>query len=79
MCTSNNVRCAAAWLSANGQYRSLLTENRQGFNFVQQVVASACGDRNSAIQQANLFDLDNKYADVVEEKEAIEKLSAGFS
>lgn len=32
--------------------------------FVPIVVADACGDRAQAIHDANLFDLDNKYADV---------------
>lgn len=44
-----------------------------------QVVGSACGDRTPEIQAANLFDLDAKYADVVEEDEAIERLKAGWS
>ena len=41
---------------------------------VIQVVAEACGDRSDAIQNANLFDLNAKYADVVNEKEAIEQI-----
>ncbi len=32
--------------------------------FVPIVVAEACGDRNPDVHQANLFDLDAKYADV---------------
>ncbi|KAJ5331901.1 hypothetical protein N7476_001684 [Penicillium atrosanguineum] len=38
------------------------------------VVGSACGDRTAEIQNANLFDLDAKYADVVSEEEAMENL-----
>lgn len=33
-------------------------------NLVPIVVRDACGDRDQAIHDANLFDLDNKYADV---------------
>ncbi|CAJ2508500.1 Uu.00g135260.m01.CDS01 [Anthostomella pinea] len=42
------------------------------------VVGSACGDRSDEIQNANLFDLNAKYADVVSEQEAIEHLKAGW-
>jgi hypothetical protein len=42
------------------------------------VVGSACGDRTPEIQRSNLFDLNAKYADVVSEEEAIEKLKAGW-
>jgi hypothetical protein len=41
-------------------------------------VGSACGDRTPEIQKANLFDLNAKYADVVAEEEAIERLIAGW-
>jgi hypothetical protein len=41
-------------------------------------VGVACGDRTSAIHDSNLFDLDAKYADVVSEAEAIEKILAGW-
>ena len=43
------------------------------------MVGSACGDRTAEIQAANLFDLDAKYADVVEEAEAIQHLESGWS
>jgi hypothetical protein len=42
-------------------------------------VGSACGDRTDQIQEANLFDLNAKYADVVSEEEAVEKLKAGWN
>lgn len=42
------------------------------------MVGEACGDRTPEIQRANLFDLDSKYADVVSEAEAVERLSAGW-
>lgn len=45
----------------------------------KQVVGEACGDRTPEIQRSNLFDLNAKYADVVPEAEAIEKLKVGWS
>lgn len=45
---------------------------------MDQVVGSACGDRTPEIQNSNLFDLDSKYADVVEEADAISHLEAGW-
>lgn len=42
--------------------------------FIPIVVADACGDRHEAPHEANLFDMNAKYADVVGESEAIEYL-----
>jgi len=39
--------------------------------FRTAVIADACGDRHEAPHQANLFDINAKYADVVSEAEAI--------
>ncbi len=39
--------------------------------FIPIVVAEACGDRHEAPHQANLFDMNAKYADVVSEAEII--------
>lgn len=44
--------------------------------FRTAVIAQACGDRHSAPHEANLFDMNAKYADVVSEEEAITFLSA---
>lgn len=44
-----------------------------------QVVGEACGDRTPEIHNANLFDLNAKYADVVALPEAIEHLSQNWS
>lgn len=44
--------------------------------FRTAVIAEACGDRHSAPHEANLFDMNAKYADVVSEEEAIAFLSA---
>jgi len=38
--------------------------------FITSVVAEACGDRHDDPHQANLFDMNAKYADVVSEQEA---------
>ncbi len=42
--------------------------------FIPIVVADACGDRHEAPHEANLFDMNAKYADVVSESETIEFL-----
>ncbi|HQS68030.1 MAG: isochorismatase [Novosphingobium sp. 28-62-57] len=43
--------------------------------FRTAVIADACGDRHPAPHQANLFDMNAKYADVVTEAEALAYLS----
>ncbi|SMQ50192.1 unnamed protein product [Zymoseptoria tritici ST99CH_1A5] len=47
-------------------------------NFRPMVVGYACGDRSPAIHDANIFDMSAKFADVVDEPEAIEHLEAGW-
>jgi maleamate amidohydrolase len=42
--------------------------------FIPIVVADACGDRHQAPHEANLFDMNAKYADVVAEQDVIEHL-----
>jgi len=42
--------------------------------FIPIIVADACGDRHEAPHEANLFDMNAKYADVVSEGEAVEYL-----
>ncbi len=44
--------------------------------FRTTVIADACGDRHSAPHEANLFDMNAKYADVVREDEAIAFLTS---
>jgi len=39
--------------------------------FAPFVVREACGDRDARPQESNLFDLQNKYAQVVSEAEAM--------
>jgi maleamate amidohydrolase len=38
------------------------------------VVRDAVGDRDPGVHEANLFDLDAKYADVIDEAAAVEVL-----
>jgi len=45
--------------------------------FVPFVVRDACGDRDARVQEANLFDLQAKYAEVVSESEALAILRKG--
>ena len=42
--------------------------------FLPFVVRQACGDRHAAPHEANLFDLQAKYAEVIDESEALELL-----
>lgn len=44
------------------------------YGFIPIVVADACGDRHAAPHEANLFDMNAKYADVVDERRVIEFL-----
>ncbi|ESK88429.1 n-carbamoylsarcosine amidase [Moniliophthora roreri MCA 2997] len=64
-------------VSTSGCVRATALDAMQN-GFRPMVVGTACGDRSVEIQNANLFDLHAKYADVVEEREAIEKLSEGW-
>ncbi|MBT8103709.1 MAG: isochorismatase family protein [Gammaproteobacteria bacterium] len=43
--------------------------------FVPIVVSDACGDRHEAPHEANLFDMNAKYADVIDEETAIKQLT----
>ena len=40
------------------------------------VVREACGDRHEAVNDSNLFDMDQKFAEVVLEKEMMEMIDA---
>lgn len=46
------------------------------YGFIPIVVRDAVGDRHSAPHEANLFDMDAKYADVVSEAEAIDYINS---
>jgi maleamate amidohydrolase len=60
-------------LSTSGCVRATALDALQS-GFAPFVVRDACGDRHAAPHDANLFDLQAKYAEVVSEGEAIEFL-----
>lgn len=60
-------------VSTSGCVRASATDAMQ-YGFRPMVVRQACGDRTDALQESNLADLDLKYADVIEEAEALEHL-----
>ncbi|MCP4435595.1 MAG: isochorismatase family protein [Actinomycetia bacterium] len=60
-------------LSTSGCVRATGVDAVQ-YGFRPMVVADACGDRAPGPHEANLFDLDAKYADVVDEAEAVEMM-----
>ncbi|KII95689.1 hypothetical protein PLICRDRAFT_70110, partial [Plicaturopsis crispa FD-325 SS-3] len=64
-------------VSTSGCVRATTLDAMQ-HGFRPMVVGSACGDRTPEIQNSNLFDLHAKYADVVAEEEALERLKAGW-
>ncbi|KAF9264911.1 putative N-carbamoylsarcosine amidase [Marasmius fiardii PR-910] len=64
-------------VSTSGCVRATATDAMQN-GFRPMVVGSACGDRSTEIHNANLFDLHAKYADVVSENDALDKLEAGW-
>ncbi|KAJ7310914.1 N-carbamoylsarcosine amidase [Mycena albidolilacea] len=64
-------------VSTSGCVRASVLDAMQ-YGYRPMVVGEACGDRTQEIHNANLFDLNAKYADVVLEGEAVEKLRAGW-
>ena len=63
-----------AGVSTSGCVRASATDAMQhGFRPI--VVADACGDRTAAVHDANLFDLNAKYADVLTVAEAVAHLT----
>jgi maleamate amidohydrolase len=57
-------------LSTSGCVRATATDALQ-HGFRPMVVADACGDRDRRLHEANLLDLDAKYADVLSLEEAL--------
>ena len=63
-------------LSTSGCVRATCVDcMSHGFRTI--VVRDACGDRHPAPHEANLFDMNAKYADVVDEAEAVAYLQEG--
>lgn len=57
-------------LTTSGCVRATCVDTMQ-HGFIPIVVRDACGDRHPAPHEANLFDMDAKYADVVSEADVI--------
>ena len=57
-------------LTTSGCVRATCVDTMQ-HGFIPVVVRDACGDRHPAPHEANLFDMDAKYADVVSEADAV--------
>ncbi|GAB4576434.1 MAG: N-carbamoylsarcosine amidohydrolase [Rhodothalassiaceae bacterium] len=67
--------CLIAGMSTSGCVRATALDALQ-HGFLPLVVTDACGDRDPAVHEANLFDLDAKYADVISLAEALKMLEA---
>ncbi|WP_436775865.1 isochorismatase family protein [Yinghuangia sp. YIM S09857] len=63
-------------LTTSGCVRASATDALQ-HGFRPLVVADACGDRNATVHDANLLDLQAKYADVIDLTEALTLLGRG--
>jgi nicotinamidase-related amidase len=66
-----------AGLSTSGCVRASALDACQ-HGFIPLVVRDAVGDRDAQVHEANLFDLNAKYADVIVLQEALDHLSGGF-
>lgn len=66
--------CIVTGLSTSGCVRATALD-ALCHGFVPLVVRDACGDRDQQVHEANLFDLQAKYADVVGEAAALECLT----
>lgn len=62
-------------LTTSGCVRASCVDS-MSHGFITSVVRDACGDRHSAPHEANLFDMDAKYADVVSEQETLDYLAS---
>ena len=62
-------------LTTSGCIRATCVD-AMSYGFIPIVVRDACGDRHEAPHEANLFDMNAKYADVVSEAEAIAYLES---
>lgn len=62
-------------LTTSGCIRATCIDT-MSYGFIPIVVSSACGDRHEDPHNANLFDMNAKYADVVDEQESIDYLKS---
>jgi nicotinamidase-related amidase len=67
-----------AGLSTSGCVRASALDACQN-GFIPLVVREAVGDRDAKVHEANLFDLNAKYADVIALDEALDHLARGLS
>ena len=61
-------------VTTSGCIRATCLDSCQ-YGFIPIVVADACGDRHPAPHEANLFDMNAKYGDVVSEAETLAYLN----
>ena len=64
-------------VSTSGCVRASALDTIQN-GFIPLVVQDACGDRDAAIHNANMFDLQAKYADLVSTNQVIDKVRSGW-
>ncbi len=69
--------CIVTGLSTSGCVRATALD-ALCYGFVPLVVSDACGDRDTAIHESNLFDLSAKYADIVTTKAALAYLAGSI-
>ena len=69
--------CIIAGLSTSGCVRATALD-ALCHGFVPLVVSDACGDRDAAIHESNLFDLSAKYADLVTTEAALAYLTGSM-
>ena len=62
-------------VSTSGCIRATCVDACQ-HGFIPIVVADACGDRHEAPHEANLFDMNAKYGDVVDENTVVDYLKS---
>jgi maleamate amidohydrolase len=67
--------CVITGLSTSGCVRATTLDALQN-GFIPIVVKDACGDRDVSVHEANLFDLQAKYADVIDEAKALAYFSS---
>lgn len=64
-------------VSTSGCVRASALDTIQS-GFIPLVVEDACGDRDATVHNANMFDLQAKYADLVSTDQVVEKLMSGW-
>lgn len=65
-------------VSTSGCVRASALDTLQN-GFIPLVVEDACGDRDEAVHNANIFDLKAKYADIVTAEQMVDRLKRGWN